>query len=52
MPTASTTQPVGQPARPDQPPPAAAPVKETDKPDADRAEPDPHERPPVRSDDN
>ncbi|SAK96851.1 hypothetical protein AWB81_05429 [Caballeronia arationis] len=56
MPTASTTQPAGQPARPNQPPPAATPKAspntEVDKPDADKAEPDPHERPPVRSDDN
>lgn len=54
MPTSATTPPAGQPVQPDQPAPGTEAEADTgtDKPDADKAEPDPHERPPVRTDDN
>lgn len=49
MPSDPTANPA---ATPDRPVPAPAPQTEPPAPDADKDEPAPHERPPVRSDDN
>jgi hypothetical protein len=52
MPSDPTANPAAPPATRDKPFPAPAPQTEPRSPDADKDEPAPHERPPVRSDDN
>jgi hypothetical protein len=52
MSTASTQAEPVKSTPADRPPPSASPQGAPSKPDADKAEPAPHERPPVRSDDN
>ena len=52
MPSDPTTKPAKPLATRDKPHPGAAPQTESSALDADKDEPVPHERPPVRSDDN
>jgi hypothetical protein len=52
MPSDPTAHPAAPSATPAKPVPASAPQTEPPGPDADKDEPAPHERPPVRSDDN
>jgi hypothetical protein len=52
MPSDPAANPAVEPETPDKPLPASGPQTEPLGPDADKEEPAPHERPPVRSDDN